>query len=163
MTERHLRVAFIGNKTGDGAISYKRLKNFTQMALNKNPQTYSRKYVDEKNETEHVTGYHPGYSYKFDVDAENAAHKIITDITDGELTGDAAVVSILVVALDKEDSTKGKFTAYARDFSVVPGTEGDDTNIYTYSGSLTSVGESVSGTATTTDGWATATFTAATD
>lgn len=108
---------------------------------------------------EHVTGYKPSYSYKFDVDIANEGHKIITDITEGEKTGDGAVVSILSVMLDAEDSTKGSFTAYCRSYSVVPSSEGDDTSVYTYSGSMTSVGEALRGKATTTDGWQTAKFT----
>lgn len=163
MTERHLRLAFIGKKSESGTVTYHRLKDFTQLSLNRNAKTYSRKYVDRKDEVEHVSGYHPGYSYKFDIDVKNEAHKIITDITDGELTGEAAVVSILVVALDQETETNGTFKASTRDFSVVPGTEGDDSSIYTYSGSMTSVGEPVFGTATTTDAWQTASFTETAD
>ena len=52
--------------------------------------------------------------------------------------------------------------AYKRPYTVSPGTEGDDANIYKYSGSFKANGEQVKGTATTSDEWATVSFSATT-
>lgn len=159
MTERHLKLAFMDTGTAD-AVSFGRMKNFTQFSISKNPKTYNRKYVDMKSETEHVSSYHPSISYKFDRDVSDKVLEKIVNVTDLELTGDASVVTILLVDLDKESETKaGSFEAVTRTYSIVPSTEGDDSEIYTYAGSFTTVGEPVYGTATTVDGWATATFT----
>lgn len=51
-------------------------------------------------------------------------------------------------------------TAVLRKYSVVPGTEGDDADIYTYSGTLKANGEITTGTVTTSDNYQTITFTA---
>ena len=50
-------------------------------------------------------------------------------ITDGELIGDDAVRSIIVVDIDTGAAVK-------RDYAVIPSTEGDNINIYTYSGTI---------------------------
>ena len=45
-------------------------------------------------------------------------------------------------------------------WSVIPDTEGDGTDALIYKGSFKAAGEITKGTATTTDGWKTCTFTA---
>lgn len=49
-------------------------------------------------------------------------------------------------------------TARKRLWSVIPDTEGDGTDALIYKGSFKAAGEIVKGTATTTDGWKTCTF-----
>ena len=88
--------------------------------------------------------------------SEDNVHKDIMDITNRELIGDDAVRSVVVV--DTETSK-----AIQRDYSVIPSTEGDNVNIYTYSGSMKCCGEKVLGTATSSDGWQTITFTPETE
>ncbi|MBQ4464672.1 MAG: hypothetical protein II916_01720, partial [Oscillospiraceae bacterium] len=51
-------------------------------------------------------------------------------------------------------------SATFRNYAVIPGTEGDDANIYTYSGTFKANGELTTGTVTTTDNYQTITFTA---
>ena len=98
------------------------------------------------------------YSYAFDLFTENAMHTDIVSITDNEATGTDAVREIIVVDLTKTGTPEGSYEAVKREFSVIPDSEGDSTDAYTYSGSLKVVGERVKGTATSADGWKTLTF-----
>lgn len=158
--KRNEILAFMGIGSGD-AVTYTRMRGFTEMSVSKNPKEYSRKYVDEDSERTDVTGYSQSMSYKFDYDPENVVHAALKEISDKELTGKAAVVSIVVVDLSKAASEGGSdFTAIKRDFSVVPSGEGDDADTYTCSGDFKASGEKVFGTASTTDEWQTATFSA---
>lgn len=157
VSKRSSKVAFIGVAgSGENAssVTYRRMTNFTEFSQSKNAIEYSRQYVDEDFERSDVVGYAPSVSYNFDYDGSNAGHKVIVDITDGERIGDAAIVSIVVV--DVEASTNN---AVHREFTVIPDSEGDDTNAYTYSGTLKANGPAVHGTATSSDSWQTATFT----
>ena len=109
-----------------------------------------------------MTGYAVSMSYKFDYDPANEVHKALCNIIDKELTGEAAVVSIVQVDLSSPASDGGSdFNAVMRKFTVVPSSEGDDANTYTYGGTFKVDGETVFGTASTADEWKTAEFTAA--
>lgn len=153
-------VAFMGIGSGE-ALTYTRMKGFTEMSVSKNPKEYSRKYVDEDSERTDVTGYSHSMSYKLDYDPESAVHTKLKEIADRELTGSAAVVSIIVVDLSKPATDGGSdFKAIKRDFAVVPSGEADDADTYTISGDFKASGEKVFGTASTTDEWQTATFAA---
>ena len=55
--------------------------------------------------------------------------------------------------------TSGSFAATKRTYAVIPDTEGDSIDAYTYSGTLRAKSEVVDGTATSADGWETCTFT----
>ena len=161
MIKRSEKVAFLGVGTGD-AMKYMRMTDFTELSTSKNAQEYTRKYVDEDKERTSVTGYAVSLSYKFDYDPSNEVHKALCEIIDKELTGEAAVVSIVQVDLSSPASEGGSdFNAVMRRFTVVPASEGDDANTYTYGGTFKVDGATVFGTATTADGWKTATFTAA--
>ena len=161
MIKRSEKVAFLSVGTGE-AKKYMRMTDFTELSISKNPQEYTRKYVDEDKERTSVTGYAVSMSYKFDYDPANEVHKTLCDIIDKELTGDAAVVSIVQVDLSSPASDGGSsFNATMRNFTVVPASEGDDANTYTYGGAFKIYGDTVFGTATTKDEWQTAEFTAA--
>lgn len=155
MIKRSDKVAFIG-VSDNGGVKYHRLANFTEFSQSKNAKEYSRQYVDEDFERSDVVGYSPSISYSFDYDGSNAGHKLIIDITDGEKLGDEAICSIVVVDMTRR-ADEGN--AIQREFSVIPDSEGDDTNAYTYSGTLKANGPSVKGTAASTDSWQTITFT----
>ena len=129
-----------------------RMRKFTSLSQSKNPQEYARQYVDEDFQRADVVGYSPQIAYAFDYHYLNPVHTVIRTITDGELTGDDAVVEIIWV-----DTVSGE--AYKRSYSVIPDTEGDNLNAYTYSGNFKARGESSKGTAATSDDWATCTFT----
>ncbi|MBQ8825629.1 MAG: hypothetical protein IJ007_00870 [Oscillospiraceae bacterium] len=155
--KRSEKLAFIKLADGD---TYTRLKGFTELTQSKNPKEYSRQYVDEDIERTDVIGYSPEISYAFDAIEEDTAQAPIIEITDKELIGKLAIVNIVIVNLTKEGTTEGTFEAVSRDFSVIPSSEGDSTDSYTYSGSLKANGTKAFGTATTTDEWQTCTFTA---
>jgi hypothetical protein len=156
MLKRSDKVAFIGVADEKGTVTYHRMRNFTEFSQSKNAIEYSRQYVDEAFERSDVVGYSPSISYSFDADSSNKGQKSIIDITDGEKLGDEAIVSILVVDMTKSTEDTN---AVCREFTVIPDSEGDDTNAYTYSGSLKANGSSVSGKATSTDNFSTVTFT----
>lgn len=129
-----------------------RMRKFTSLSQSKNPQEYSRQYVDEDFQRADVVGYSPQIAYNFDYHYLNPVHTRIKDITDNELTGDDAVVDIIWA-----DTVSGE--AYKRSYSVIPDTEGDNLNAYTYSGNFRARGAAVKGTAASSDDWSTCTFT----
>ena len=156
---RHKILAFVGFTTGGSGGSttttYKRIHQFTAFTHNKNPQEYARQYVDEPFQQDDVVGYAPSYDYAVDKNSstDEVQERIIT-ITDEEKLGNNAVVDLLVV-----DTDSPTYVARQRYYSVIPGTEGDNINVYTYSGTLKARGKLVAGTAETSDNWETCTFT----
>ncbi len=156
---RHEKVAFFGVK-GDGeAVTYHRMQGFTELSTSKNPKEYSRQYVDEEYERTDVVGYSTSISYNFDEVAGNPIHDEFVLIEDEELVGAEAIREILIVDLSKAGTQEGTFSAMMRSFSVIPDASGDSTDAYTHSGTLRANGEKIFGTATSMDGWKTATFT----
>ncbi len=149
---RHKKLAFYGVPGTDNKLTFRRMKNFTTLSQSKNPTEYNRQYVDEPHTQSDVVGYSPSISYAFDRHSESEVHKDMITITDGELVGDEAVRTIILV-----DTITGE--AIQRDYAVLPNTEGDNLNAYTYSGDFKCKGEKVLGTAATTDEWQTVTFT----
>lgn len=157
MYNRSDKVAFMSVSGGE-STKYVRMTGFTDLSTSKNAKEYNRQYVDEKSERSDVVGYAPSMSFKFDREEDNAVHDMLVDIADNEKIGTEAHVSIVVV--DMMSDTEGSFEAVCRDFSVIPGSEGDGTDAYTYSGTFKACGEKIKGTATSADGWKTCTFTA---
>ncbi len=152
---RHKILSFYGVPTtseGTTTVTFHRMKKFTQLSQAKNPQEYSRKYVDEATQRTDVTGFAPQIDYAFDRHKNNPVLTDIVDITNRELIGSEAIRTIINV-----DTETGE--AYKRDYAVVPGSEGDDANIYTHSGSFKANGEVIKGTASSSDDWQTITFT----
>lgn len=165
MIKRSDKLAFIGT-SGTESTTFTRMKGFTELSMSKNPKEYSRQYIDEEAERTDIIGYSPELSYAFDEFEDDAAQKIITEITNKELIGDAAKVDIVIVDLSREVSgSSGKFEAVKRTFSVIPDSEGDSTDAYTYSGTFKANGEKVFGTAASgaVGSWETCTFTASED
>lgn len=151
---RHRILAFYGvPATGStGTLTFTRMGKFTQFSQNKNPIEYSRQYTDEPFQQTDVVGYSPSIDYAFDKHSELAVHKDIVKITNHECIGEDAVRTIILVDTDTGDAVK-------RDYAVIPSTEGDNINIYTYSGSLKCKSAAVYGTAASSDDWQTCTFT----
>lgn len=149
---RHKKVAFYGIIGSSGTETFHRMTKFTQLNQSKNPSEYSRQYVDEPFQQSDVVGYSPSVAYAFDRHRNCPVQDDIVEITDNELLGDDAVRNILIVDIDEG-------TAVKRPYSVIPNTEGDNINIYTYSGDFKCKGEKITGTATSSDGWQTCTFT----
>lgn len=136
---------------------FNRMKGFTALSTNKNPVEYTRQYVDEDFETTDVVAISTSIDFEYDQRKDDVVHEKLIDIIDNEKLGNDALVDILQVDLTT-DTGDGEVTATKRTFSVIPGTEGEDINAYTYSGTFRVKGERVEGTATTTDGWKTAIF-----
>lgn len=157
LVKRSQKVAFYG-VPGGSETTYHRMTGFTEFSKTSNPKEYNRQYVDEDFERNDITGYNPEFSYAFDLFENNAVHADIAEISNEEKTGANAIREIIIVDLTKSGTPEGSYAAVKREFSVVPDSEGDTTDAYTYSGTFKSAGERVSGTATSSDGWKTITF-----
>lgn len=131
------------------------------MGKSANPSEYSRRYVDERTERSDVTGYAPEIGYGFDQTKGDKVQQVIVDITDDELTGKK--VTIVTVDFSQEGATANTYVARKREYSVIPDSDGDSTDAYTYSGSFKAAGDIVKGTASSTDNWETCSFTADAD
>lgn len=137
IVKRNRKIAFMNVGVAEEK-NFQRMTKFTDLSNSKNPTEYSRQYVDEEGETTDVTGYSPEISYAFDQHTNNAVHEKIVNIADNELTGDDATVEILNVDTTKE--LAGGYEARLRKYAVVPDSEGDSTDAYTYGGSLKAKG-----------------------
>ena len=157
LVKRSRKVAFMDVSTTSIA-NFLRMTKFTEISKSKNPTEYSRSYVDEDGEVTDVTGYSEEISYNFDLHVGNLVHEKLVDITDNEKTGADALVKILQV-----DFTKPKGSGYEarlRTYSVVPDSEGDSTDAYTYSGAFRKNSNMIIGVATMNADNTKATFTA---
>lgn len=157
LVTRNKKVAFMNVSTTTIA-NFLRMTKFTEISKSKNPTEYSRTYVDEDGEVTDVTGFSEEISYAFDLHAGNLVHEKLVDITDNEKTGDNALVQILQVDFTKPIGDG--YEARLRTYSVVPDTEGDSTDAYTYSGSFKKNGNMTVGVATMNNDNTVATFTA---
>ena len=101
-----------------------------------------------------VVGKNP-YKTNIELFEEKTGRRIAPDISETE-----AQVDIVVVDLFEQKTSETTCTARKRTWSVIPDTEGDGTDALIYKGSFKAAGEITKGTATTTDGWKTCTFTA---
>ena len=119
---------------------YARMQGFTEMNTSKNPKEYSRQYVDEESEQTDVVGYSPSLSYNFDTYAGNEVHEDIAEIANNESTGTDAVRTIIIVDTTTPGTSEGSYKAIKREYAVIPDSEGDGTDAYTYSGTLKSKG-----------------------
>lgn len=133
LVKRNGKVAYMDISTTSIA-NFQRMKKFTEISKSKNATEYSRTYVDEDGEVTDVTGYSEEISYAFDLYKGNLVHQRIVDITDNEKTGNDALVKILTVDFSKPSGSG--YEARLRTYSVVPDTEGDSTDAYTYSGAF---------------------------
>ena len=82
--------------------------------------------MDEESERTDVVGYAPSNDYEFDRYTNDLVQQKIAEITDDELLGSDAQVSIVVVDLfDIKADTPNTCVARKRDWSVVPDNSGD--------------------------------------
>lgn len=133
LVKRSGKVAFM-NVSTTAIANFLRMTKFTEISKSKNPTEYSRTYVDEDGEITDVTGYSEEIAYAFDQYTGNLVHERLVKITDDELTGDEALVDILIVDFSKPSGAG--YEARLRTYSTVPDTEGDSTDAYTYSGTF---------------------------
>ena len=151
--KRSSKIAFL-----QAEDKFYRMKGFTSLSTNKNAGEYTRQYVDEDFETTDVVRISTSMDFNFDYMPSNQVHEKLVEIIDGEKIGDDAVVSILIVDFSQAGTTEGSYVAVKRDFAVIPGTEGDSLDAYTYSGTFRVKGPRIEGEATSTDDWQTCTF-----
>ena len=161
LVPRSKKVLFYGVPAASGdTTTYHRMKGFTDISTSKNAKEYTRQYVDEDHEQTDVVGYSPSIAYTFDRYAGNAVQDDIVRITNQELTGNDALVDIVVV--DTADTQSGGgCTAVKRAYAVIPDSEGDSADAYTYSGNFKVKGDRELGAATVSEDGLTCTFTAA--
>ncbi len=152
--KRSSKIAFLQSDD-----KFYRMKGFTSLSINKNAGEYTRQYVDEDFETTDVVRISTSMDFNFDYMPSNPVHDKLVEIIDGEKIGDDAVISILVVDFSEAGTESDSFKAVKRDFVVVPGTEGDSLDAYTYSGTFRVKGPRIEGEATSADDWQTCTFT----
>ena len=157
LVKRSRKVAFM-NVSTTAIANFLRMTKFTEISKSKNPTEYSRTYVDEDGEVTDVTGYSEEISYNFDLHVGNLVHQKIVDITDNEKTGADALVQILQVDFTKPIGSG--YEARLRTYSVVPDSEGDSTDAYTYAGSFRKNSNMTIGVATMNADNTVATFTA---
>ena len=155
LVKRNGKVAYMDISTTSVA-NFQRMRKFTEISKSKNATEYSRTYVDEDGEVTDVTGYSEEISYAFDLYKRNLVHQRLVNITDNELTGNDALVKILQVDFSKPVGSG--YEARLRTYSVVPDTEGDSTDAYTYSGAFRKNSGFTIGVATITEDGMTATF-----
>ncbi len=153
---RSSKLAFLGVMEND-TVTYHRMTGFTELSKKLNAKEYSRRYVDEDLERVDVVGYSPEYSYSFDSMLGNPVHESLARVADEEELGFDAKRDIIIVDMS-ELGTGQSCTAVKRTYTVIPDTEGDSQDAYTYSGTLRADGLSVAGTATSEDDWQTISF-----
>lgn len=149
LVKRSDKVAFLDVGTTE-TPNFQRMRKFTDISTSKNSKEYNRQYVDEEAEDNDVVGYGEEKSYAFDQYTNNPVHEKIAKITDDELTGDDAIVRVLVVDKTKPVESGG-FQARLRKYAVIPDSDGDSTDAYTYSGALKAKGAFEKVTATISD------------
>lgn len=156
---RHKRLSFMKTENE----TYTRMTGFTSLSESKESKEYSRQYVDEATERTDVVGYATGVEYEFDRHTNTPVHEKLSEIADDEIVGSDAQVEILTADLfEQVGSDEKACKARLRTYSVIPDASGDGTDALIYSGTLKAAGEITHGTATTSDGWKTCTFTAQT-
>lgn len=142
-------VTFLNTGTTE-VPTFTRMQGFTDEGTSMNATTYSRRYVDERQEREDVTGYGTAIAYTFDRIKNNVVHEKICKIHEEELVGQ----SVEILSVNIIDNT-----AKLRTYSVIPDAMGDGTDAYQYSGNFRAQGEIKKGTATISANGLTATFT----
>lgn len=133
MIKRSRRVAYISHELLT-QNEYVRLGGFTEFSMDYNPKEYTRKYIDEDMERTSVTGYQPTISYKFDYCKGEESQLPFIEVFERGAVGDLAKCKIAIADLEAEDS--GKYIGKMREFIIIPSREGDDTDVYTFSGTL---------------------------
>lgn len=158
LVRRADKVPFMKGKI---STSYNRMQGFTSYNTNKNPKEYTRQYIDQLFETTDLVGMSVSVDFGFDQYIGDPVHDYLTELIDNEVVGTDAVVEIIVVDFTKPVGVGYK--AMSRKFAVIPNTEGDSFDAYTYSGTFRVNSEVVKGTASATPKGLVATFTPTTE
>ena len=119
-------------------------EGFTSFAESKNPEEYSRKYVNDKTERTDVVGYSPSIAYSCDAIANDPCVQKIMDITDNEKLGTAAYVEVVNVNCWSQVNIN-EYTASKRTYAIIPDSKGDGTEALIYTGTMKAVSDPVYG------------------
>lgn len=159
LVPRHKVLIFYALPVGQSgsSVQWMRMHYHTELNINRNPEEYERKYVDEATKRSDIVAYGTSISYGFDKFTGDSVQADLLNIINNEKTGAEAIRKLAVVDIS-EVGGSNQATAYIRDYSVVPGSEGDDENAYTYSGEFKAAGELTTATVTSADDWETFTI-----
>ena len=120
-------------------------EGFTQFAESKNPQTYSRKYINHKSQSNDVIGYAPSYAYSCDCISDDPVVREITKVHDGELIGNDARRDVVFINR-WDEASNGAYPAKKRTFAIIPNQKADGTDAMVYTGQIDAVTDFVEGT-----------------
>lgn len=124
-------------------------EGFTSFPEKKNPQEYTRKYINYKTEKTDVIGYSPSIEYSCDCISDDPVVQEIMKIHDGELVGNDThreVVSVNLWEPVGNASGSTTFKAFKRTFAIIPDQKGEGTNALIYTGQFKAVDDIVEGT-----------------
>lgn len=132
--------------SGSGDPTYELIgEGFTSFPEQKNPQEYTRKYINYKTEKTDVIGYSPSIEYSCDCISDDPVVQEIVKIHDGELVGNDTHRD--VVNVNKWESTaENVYKAYKRTYAIVPNQKGEGTDALIYTGTFRAVSDIVEGT-----------------
>lgn len=153
IVKRSDKVAYMEVKDG-ATTKIHRMKGFTSLSKKANPIEYSRQYIDEAFETTDIVGMSISQDFEFDQAIGDPVSEFLVDIIDEEKLGSEAIVNIILIDFTKpvneEEGTKS-YKAKKRAFAVIPDSSGDGTDAFKYSGTFKVAGDTIDGTATSTD------------
>ena len=132
------KVAFM--KVGE---VWHRMRGFKKLPTSKNPEEYTRKYVDEEGEITDVVGISETKEFEFDQYVNDPVHEFLANIIDNEILGSEAQAIIMTV-----DKNKKTDNAIVRTYSIIADTSGDGTEAYTYAGKFSALSKIKKTTAT---------------
>lgn len=157
LVPRHKVLIFYALPVGQSgsSVQWLRIHYCTELNINRNPEEYERKYVDEATKRSDIVAYGTSISYGFDKFTGDSVQIDLLEIINNERTGAEAIRKLAIVDVS---TSSNQPTAYIRDYSVVPGSEGDDENAYTYSGEFKAAGELTTAAVTSADNWETFTI-----
>lgn len=119
-------------------------EGFTSFQESKNPQEYTRKYINYQTEKSDVIGYSPSIEYSCDCINGDPVVQEIVAITDGELVGNATHRQVVNVNL-WEKGEDGKCPAVMREYAIIPGGKADGTEALIYTGTFKAAGDITTG------------------
>lgn len=159
LVPRHKVLIFYGLPVGQSgsSVQWTRMRYCTKLTINRNPEEYERKYTDEATKRSDIVAYGTSIAYGFDKFTGDAVQADLINIINAEKLGEEAIRKLAIVDISTAGSSSSA-TAYIRDYSVVPGSEGDDENAYTYSGEFKAAGELSTATVSSTSDWETFTI-----
>lgn len=138
--------------------TFREMDYFDELNKNKEVEEYERKYVNEKSTRTDAVSMSEVIEFSFDRHTNNEVQQRIIEVYDKELLGDDANVTLCTVDFTQEGTTADSYVARAREYTVIPDSEGEGTEAYKHTGSFKSKGDIIEGEATSTDNWKTCTF-----